>query len=384
MGLTGALLRAGARRPHVLVADLPGATVVRLAAEQAVRERGWPVAQTPADADLLLVAGTPSSSYAAVLAQIWQQMPAPRIRLQAHNARDVGPALDRGRGQLAAFHGQPAPPVTTENAPVHGAETGGMDMAGGLPMADRAPDRDGLKLDQLHVPLGPVLPAWPAGLVLRLALQGDVIQQAAVETLGAAEGVGFWTEPWHEARAGRAVTVRDTARRRIAAHLDSLARFLAVAGWDEAATSAQRLRDDTLSGTKAETLEPGMRRLTCRVERSHSLAWLTRDLGVLTPDDAVAGGVRGPALRAAGDVTARYRRWCLEVRELCGSLGDTSPLTETALEPPRGNVDGSSALLAVLPRLLLGADLAAARLIVASLDPDLAELAVDAEVAGGH
>ena len=38
-------------------------------------------------------------------------------------------------------------------------------------MADRGDDRDGLRLDQLHLPLGPVLPDWPAGLVLRVITQ---------------------------------------------------------------------------------------------------------------------------------------------------------------------------------------------------------------------
>jgi len=48
------------------------------------------------------------------------------------------------------------------------------------------------------------------------------------------------------------------------------------------------------------------------------------------------------------------------------------------LAAPRGRAGGgqvpSAVLLAVLPRLLAGAEFAAARLIVASLDPDLDEL----------
>jgi hypothetical protein len=38
----------------------------------------------------------------------------------------------------------------------------------------------------------------------------------------------------------------------------------------------------------------------------------------------------------------------------------------------------------VLPRLLEGAELAAGRLIVASLDPDLDQLPADVEAARGH
>lgn len=385
MGLTGALLRAAACRPHVLIAAMPGDTAVRLGAETAVRRRGWPVAQTPADADLLLVTGAPGPSYASLLDQIWRQMPGPRVRLQADDVRAVGAVLDRGRVELAAFRERPAPHVRSADSPPHDAAgNGGMDMPGGLPMADRAPDRDGLKLDQLHVALGPVLPAWPAGLVLHVTMQGDVVQQAAVETLGTAERVSFWTEPWRDARAGRVVTVGDGARRRLAADLDSLGRFLTVAGWGEAAGTAQRLRDDALAGASATTLEPVVRRFAHRVERSRTLGWLTRDLGVLTADDAVASDVRGPALRATGDVTVRYRRWCREVRLLTAYIEDISPLTTDAVEPPRGHLDGSRALLAVLPRLLAGAELAAARLIIASLDPDLDELAEAAAVGSDH
>jgi hypothetical protein len=71
--------------------------------------------------------------------------------------------------------------------------------------------------------------------------------------------------------------------------------------------------------------------------------------------------------------------------DLAGRFDDTGPLAGSALDPPRGLGDGrppSAALLDVLPRLLAGQELAAARLIVASLDPDPDELA--ALVPGGH
>jgi hypothetical protein len=55
--LTGMLLRAGAIRPHVLIAAMPGGTAVRLAAEEQLRRRGWPAAMAPADADILLICG---------------------------------------------------------------------------------------------------------------------------------------------------------------------------------------------------------------------------------------------------------------------------------------------------------------------------------------
>ena len=63
--LTRAMLRAGAARPHVLTVTMPGGTAVRLAAEEELRRRGWPAAMTPADADVLLVAGDPAARHAS-------------------------------------------------------------------------------------------------------------------------------------------------------------------------------------------------------------------------------------------------------------------------------------------------------------------------------
>src|SRR5262249_60647037 len=102
---------------------------------------------------------------------------------------------------------------------------GGFQTPGGLPTASPGEDRDGLKLDQLHVPLGPFLPDWPAGLVVRVTLQGDVIQYATAEVVGAtAEGRSFWSQPWLGAAAGGRAGAGELARRRLAAHLDGLGR----------------------------------------------------------------------------------------------------------------------------------------------------------------
>jgi Ni,Fe-hydrogenase III large subunit len=160
--------------------------------------------------------------------------------------------------------------------------------------------------------------------------------------------------------------------------------LLAVAGWEAAATSARRLRDRALDGAESSVLQAAVHRIGLRVSRSRMLAWSTRGLGTLSADDASAAGVRGPALRAAGDVNARYRRWCRELAEVADRFDDDRALRPELLEPPRGWLEDvkppSAALLAVLPGLLAGAELAAARLIVASLDPDLDELAVQVGV----
>jgi hypothetical protein len=265
---------------------------------------------------------------------------------------------------------------------------GGMSMPGGLPMAERGEDRDGLRLDQLHVALGPVLADWPAGLVLRLTLQGDVVQDVEVDTLTGEAGDGsWWMQPWRDAALGEPVTAGQAARRRAGAHLDSLGRLLAVAGWVDAALTARRLRDELLAAVPGSQLRGPVRRFARRVGRSWTLAWLTRGLGPVPAGAGRTAGVSGPALRADGDVTARYRQWLAEVIDDLDRL-DEQDLVGPAGEGPRGRWDverpPSAALIAVLPGLLRGVELAAVRLIVASLDPDLDELAHRAQaVAGG-
>jgi hypothetical protein len=408
VGVTGLLVRGGAARPHVLVAAMPGGAAVRLAAEARLRRRGWPAALSPADADVLLVAGAPEADIAAAVETAWAAVPAPRVRALVTSPGEVAAALDAAQAELAAGAPRWLP---AGDAAVLPGENGGaaagsgssheahemaghhdmgemdMGMPGGLPMAERGEDRDGLKLDRLHVPLGPILTDWPAGLVVRLVLQGDVVQHAEAGAIGlVADGASFWTEPWRRAAAGEPVTTGLAARRRAGAHLDSLTRFLAVAGWDDAAAAARRLRDDTVGSRPVSSLRPALRRLAAQVARSRVLAWSTRGAGTLRADEAATAGVTGPAWRAGGDVTARYRGWCRELADLTAAFDDGSQLDPAVLEPPRGRLDGaqapSASLLAVLPRLLAGAEFAAARLIVASLDPDLDEL--PARVGAGH
>ncbi|MDT7649575.1 MAG: hypothetical protein QOI36_981, partial [Pseudonocardiales bacterium] len=83
-----------------------------------------------------------------------------------------------------------------------------------------------------------------------------------------------------------------------------------------------------------------------RLRRSRTLRWATDEVGRLDL----------PHSDLAGDATQRWRRWLdvVEGREAGHRRGDHA---EVALER--------------LPGLLEGQELAAARMIVASLDPDL-------------
>ncbi|MCQ4198668.1 hypothetical protein ACFWGR_33055 [Streptomyces sp. NPDC060311] len=440
MGLTAVLTRAAARRPRVLLVTTPGGTAARLVAERELRSRDWPSASTPAGADLMLVAGPDCARLAPALDRLWRDMPRPCVRVRAVTADEVASVLDAGRTRLGvpggpdgegararreedtddAEGGEHARPreagpqddahegehdgsdvsdqedSDADHAGDHGGHGhtgdhgghghgdhghGGMEMPGGLPMAGPGEDRDGLTLDRLHVPLGPFLADWPTGLTLRVVLQGDVVQRADLdEPAPDRPGDPFWSRPWIRAAAGEPVGVGEAARRRAAAHLDSLGRLLSVAGWPAEAVTARRLRDDLLDGAPASSVLPRVERFARRVGRSRTLYWLTRGLGLLSAADARAAGVTGPAVRAAGgDVPARYRQWLGEVVDAVRQLDAAGHLDPAARESPRGRWDAerppSAALALLLPRLLVGAELGAARLVVASLDPDPDELA---------
>lgn len=320
MDLTARLLRWADVRP--LVVAFPGGTWARLAAERLARERGWRSASAPAEANLLVVAGTPQIEVEPYLRRVWQSMAAPRARADLSSGTAAPAALDAAVAELR----DPARQREHAASIVH---------SGPEPdMADRDADRDGLALDQLTVPLGPVLPDWPAGLVVHTVLQGDVIQSAWVELTGLA-GVRVAGEPLPVS----------------AARLDTCARLLSVAGAADAALAARRLRDEVLAGQV-----PGgrLRRWAGQVHRSRLLRWSLAGIAPLDTDDVP------PAL--AGDALTRLHR-----------------AVDAALEQDDADDDRQADMtqwtIDALPRLLEGQELAVARIAVASLDPAVETLA---------
>lgn len=236
----------------------------------------------------------------------------------AHGEHDAGHSEhDGGHGEHDAGNGE------------HDGGHGGghhdhhhMDMSlpGGLTMADVADDRDGLALDVLHVALGPVLPEWPAGLVVDVELQGDVIASATARVLDAGE-------PRPPAPARVTAAVRD---------LDALARTLAIAGWPGPATRARVLRDQLRRGEPAADLA----RLARTVRRSRLLRLMLRDV-------APSGGV---------DVADLLEQRLARIEARAAGTPVDAP------ERP-GPTD--------LGARLAGTEFAAARLVVAALDPDV-------------
>ena len=190
----------------------------------------------------------------------------------------------------------------------------------GIPLAEGAEDRDGLEMDEIHLPLGPVLEHWPAGVVLRLTLHGDVVADAEVTRLDPDGPLPV-----------------DDERTRAARHLDAAASVLVLAGLPAAAAHARRLRDRCLDEGVVPPEE--LQRLRARLRRSRVLGWSIGGLplpGARDLEDGLQVLVDG-----AGVVVA----------------GEQSVLPAFAPES--------------LPGLVRGQELAAVRLVVAALLPSL-------------
>jgi hypothetical protein len=255
-----------------------------------------------------------------------------------HDDQHHGEPEDDGEDRSNQEHGDASDGDSTEDeGEEHGSgsqdgghegmDHGGMDMPmpGGIPLAGEGGDRDGLDLDELHVPLGPVLPEWPAGLVVDCALQGDLVTAASARVLAGE------TPP-----AGCGLVHGTPADR-----LDRAARLLQVAGWEAPALAAARLRDrllftDAAEGAPSDLLRE-VERLAARVRRSRVLRWSLADVP----------GVRD-----------RLLGWLAEVHDAL--TGAPTPVTGTPVES--------------LGDLVVGQDLAAVRLLVAAADVDTAGL----------
>ncbi|RZU76351.1 hypothetical protein EV384_4994 [Micromonospora kangleipakensis] len=233
-----------------------------------------------------------------------------------------------------------------------GMAHGGMDMApGGIPLASGGEDRDGLEMDLLHLRLGPVLAYWPAGLVLRCTLQGDVIVDAETSLVAADDRIAA-AEPGH---------VPGDPRRFAARRCDNAASLLGLAGWGDAASRARRIRDALLFTDDLDRPAGELHRLRRMVGRSWWLRWSLRRVGPRNAHDLAR---RGLPTTMAGGVRDRLLAMLDRAAHSTAGQQPTGP-------PLRVPVDA-------IPDLVRGWDLATARLIVASLDLD--PLAADREV----
>ena len=360
----------------MLLVERPGYELVRIAAERAVDERGWRVARSAADADALLCCGKPGPELDPVVERLFAQLPRPRARDLADAPAEVTAALDRmvvalRSDDAAAPVGEDAPAEADDGDMHHadmnhgdmnrgdmdggGMDGGGMDGGGdmdmemdmsgpgGIPLAGGATDRDGLEMDVLPVRLGPVLPAWPAGLVLSVTLAGDLITDASAEILG--------LDP--ESPGVR----RMSGRERAALAADRIGWLLLLAGAGRAESRLRQVRNGLLDGIEMNECAARLRRLTDRLDRSRSLRWSLRDLGRIEP-------AARPDIPPewSGDVLERLHR---RLSALSRSLQrvDETPESADALiaAPSRGGLNR-------LADTVRGLDLGAARLVIASVD----------------
>jgi hypothetical protein len=326
VSLARPLLRLTARRPHVLtIAPAPvtdGLLSVRLAAEAELARRGWPAAESPADADLVLVAGEVGPRMARVVRAVWATVPAPRVLVSVDSAEELPESLDAAVAWLARDGADATSASKASMLAISDRKsTSSTDPAAPV-MADLADDdRDGLALDALHVALGPVLPHWPAGLVVHATLAGDLVTDARAEVLdvpGPREPIG----------------PRRTPRGPDHLRLDALVRVLGLAGADRAADRARTLRD----GDPAPGELPTFGR---RLARSRILAWTLRGIPLSATDHV-----------PVPETTVEAR-----VRALASALGGS-------LAPPVRPAPHRAAAA------LVGLELGAARLALAAMDPD--------------
>ncbi len=349
MGLTNMLGRYAVGRTHVLAAEVPGEWLVRIHLEAEVVRRGWRLAYSPADADILAVCGTPDETFGGVIHHLWEQMPGPRVRVDIQRAHrdDLSQMLDSAADHLMDTDQHRHDARTRSPEPdIEGAsgdmDHGDMEMApGGIPLAEGARDRDGLEMDVLHLRLGPWLPHWPAGLVVDLTLQGDVIQEADAAAWAAA-GVNAKTRP----PATESLDVEAIWR------CDNIAHLLALAGWEDAAAAARSCRNALVHSPDAADHVRDLEKLRRRVTRSRSLRWSLRGAGRVSETDFAQ---LGAPKWLVGDNYTRLIGMLDRCIASCAA-DHSGDLTATEIDP------------GAVASFLVGLDLAAARLAMASLD----------------
>lgn len=444
-GRPGWLSRTAVGGAHVLIVEVPGWALTRIAVERAATRRSWRPALTPADADVLVVCGDPGEPWRRVIDRLWAQMPRPRALVRAAGREQATEALELAAATLLRGGDETGSGDKTDARGVHGdddhdgsrashggdshdshdshedgdrnahggghddeghehhhrsdhdasdhngsdhngsssderhgdmdSDMGDMDMGdmdmgdidsdsdmdsdmghmgdmdmpmpGGIPLAGGDEDRDGLEMDVLSVPLGPVLPAWPAGLVLRCVLHGDVIARAEMSWLRGAD------PPLGPPVDGRV---------RAALDCDGVARLLILAGSDRAARGFRDVRDALLDGAPLEACSAAAASWAVRVRRSRTLRWSMRGLGGIDQSEVDERGLPDVLV---GDVHDRLLARATGIANRLTSGSDGAPANVGALAG--GAVD-------VIPALVTGLDLGAARLVVASVDPDIAAL----------
>ncbi len=371
---------------------------------------------TPRHAIVLLVLGEFPPGEIAGLAAVHDMIPSPRVTVHwtPGGPRDDVPrsmrvdgddtalvaALSRVAGEVLSGTRASEPPIRPDVDPVEWRGIGpyghgGKGMTGGTPfgrpLAERAPDRDGLELDQLSVTVGPWLGALPPGLELGIKLQGDVIQEVEIHppavTLERPDG---WVRAL-EVPVPVAELELDRARH----HLVWLGEALRVHDLPALGQRTLRLAQGLTPGDRGE-----VERVLAEVRRTGIYRLALRGLGAVDPSQV--GGL-GPVARAAGleddarlddptyqelgfrpvshrgaDAADRWRQRIAEITQsldLAGRAGDRTAFGDGVVEGPRGRITSDGILpgavtVDLLPELLTGLEWGDAVAVVWSLDVD--------------
>ncbi|CAN5596615.1 hypothetical protein BH24ACT26_BH24ACT26_05910 [soil metagenome] len=383
---------------------------------------------SPRAANVLLVAGTIREGLSAAAISAHDSLSHPRATVrwtvgagspaapepfaQAVLTTDEDPvdAIVRVHRELLTGARPSEPPILPDVDPaswrgVGPYGQGGSGMTGGVPygrpLADRAKGRDGLTLDELPLRLGPFLSPLPPTLVLDVKLQGDVITGVRVDEPRSAGDAprrvaGGVPDPFMRAlRTPTSIVELELARAR--SHLAWLSDALLAQGLEALARRAVRL-----AGHIGPNDAEAVRRFFRAVARTGVLTWSTAGVGLVEAGE-VAGSGAGPVARASGlgddvrcedpaysslgfepivhdkcDVASRWRQRLAEAvqsLELSARAGDLVATATGRVESPRGELRAgshpSARLLALLPRIVEGAEWGDAVAAIVSLDLDL-------------
>jgi hypothetical protein len=341
MGMTALVNRLAAHRPACYLVEVPGGQETRWALESALDRLGWWQVTAPGHADVLLMAGALPEALMPATEVLWSQLPGPRVRLGLEAPADVADALAEVRSLLsqadAHWHdgSQRSDEVQRwlgddedgheehtshegheEHEGHEGHDHGDHDEGGhdhdmgmspsGIPLAGGAEDRDGLEMDQLVHPWGPLLHHWPGGLELRITLRGDVVAEASSR----------W---WADARPPD-VSPGEA--------WDAVATTLALMGDERSARRARAVRDGHGDHADAEVLRRHITRLrrwqTLPTEAAATLLDLVED-----PEASLARDVDAARLIRGQDLS--------DARLL---LAATAPLLRAAPATARAHHDG--------------------------------------------
>jgi len=410
----------------------------RTAVQDLRLSRAIELVDTPRAATILLIAGSIDPAHGEALARIHDQLPHPRATALWGGAgapspfdpevvrvpwgADPTPALrETFRSLLEGGHAS-EPSLLPDVDPVEWRGVGpygqgGSGMTGGTPygrpMAELAPDRDGLRLDALPLAIGPFYPRLPAGLVVEMTVAGDVLTDVVVPAVpgrGSDEGSRRLVPPSPFERAlTEPVRIAELEFARARSHLRWLSDALINQGLIALGIRALRLARESGPGDA-----PRIRSFARQLGRTGLFRWsLPRGHGVDAA--AVAGAGIGPVSRAAGldeDVRTEdpaYRSlgfrpivvagndvpawWRVRLAEAADSLdlaaraGEARTKLIGRVESPRGRLEPddnpTARTLRLVPGLLTGLEWGDAMATLTGLDLDLDESPVAAAPALG-